>query len=63
MNDYTCFCTQCSQTALFTLGVQALTPREFIERARRFKLDEKQQRIYEGMKLMAWKESSKGENE
>lgn len=49
-----CFCSQCAQTALFELGMSALTPQQFIRRARRYHLTEEQQKKVDEIKLKLW---------
>jgi len=56
-----CFCQECAQMALFELGICALEPREFVARARRYKLTVEQEAIVDRMKLQMWNESAKGE--
>lgn len=56
-----CLCSQCAQSALFQLGLCALTTQEFIQRAKLYKLSDEQKRIVDGMMLQLWNESMKGE--
>ncbi len=57
-----CLCSHCSQTTLFELGISALEPSEFIRRAMRYNLTEKQQGIVDAMTLKLWNECVKGES-
>lgn len=56
-----CLCTQCQASALITLGQSALTPQEFVSRAKRYTLTNEQQKRVDEVKLQRWNESMKGE--
>jgi hypothetical protein len=56
-----CFCNSCMLTALFELGLCALTPQQFIQRARRYKLSEEQQKVVDTLRMQVWNEWAKGE--
>lgn len=56
-----CLCNECQAYALITLGQSALSPHEFVRRARRYPLNEAQHKIVDQVKLQWWSESVKGE--
>jgi hypothetical protein len=49
-----CLCSHCAQIALFELGLCALSPQQFIQRAQRYKLSNEQQMVVDKLKLQVW---------
>lgn len=56
-----CLCRQCQAYALITLGQSALSPDEFVRRAKRYTLTNEQHKRVDEVKLQLWNESVKGE--
>lgn len=61
--NHLCLCAACSAETLIRLGIPALTPSEFIARAKRHKLSDEQQRRVDAMKLMMRNDDMKGCND
>lgn len=50
--NHLCLCAECSAESLIRLGLPALTPSEFIARAKRHKMSDAQQRRVDTVKMM-----------
>jgi hypothetical protein len=60
--NHLCFCNECSAETLIRLGLPALTPREFIARAKRHKISDAQQRSVDAVKMMMRNDEMKEDN-
>lgn len=56
-----CHCTYCSAQTFITLGRSAYTEQEFVLRAKKYKMNEVQQKVVDEMKLKLWNEATRGE--
>lgn len=60
--NHLCLCNACSAETLIRLGIPALSPREFIARAKQHKMSDAQQRRVDAVKMMMWDDDTKGDN-
>lgn len=60
--NHLCLCVECSAETLIRLGLPALSPSEFIARAKQHKLSDAQQRRVDAVKLMMRIDNMKGYN-
>lgn len=61
--NHLCLCAACSAESLIRLGLPALTPSEFIARAKQHKMSDAQQRRVDAVKMMMRNDNMKGCNE
>lgn len=60
--NHLCLCAACSAESLIRLGLPALTPSEFIARAKQHKMSDAQQRRVDAVKMIMRNDNAKGDN-